>query len=75
MPSSAVEILPGSRAVYWAPWLLSTPLPLILIEVPAAWLRSCRTARGRAWLLNMVSAVARAAATVTVRAAATMTRR
>ena len=74
MPSSAVEILPGSRVVYCAPWLLLT-LPTMVIEVPAAWLRSCRTARGSAWLLNVASAVARAAATVTVRAAATMTSR
>ena len=32
-------------------------------RVPVAWLRSCRTARGRAWLLKVTSAVASAAAT------------
>ena len=74
MPSSAEEILPGSSEVYCAPWLLLT-LPLMTNEVPVARLRSCRTARGSAWLLNVTSAVASAAATAIVKAAAMITRR
>ena len=74
MPSSAVEILPGSSEVYCAAWLLLA-LPRMTSEVPVAWVRSCRTARGRAWPLNVISAVASAAATATVSAAAMITRR
>ena len=74
MPSSAAEILPGSSEVYCAPWAALT-LPRMTSEVPAPGLRSCRTARGRAWLLKVTSAVASAAATAIVRAAAMITRR
>ena len=74
MPSSAAEILPGSREVYCAPWLALT-LPPMTNEVPVARLRSCRTARGRAWLLKVTSAVASAAATAIVKAAAMITSR
>ena len=60
--------------MYWAAWLALT-LPLTDSEVPAAWPRSWRTARGRAWPLNVASAVARAAATTVVSAAAMITSR
>jgi hypothetical protein len=50
-------------------------LPLMTNEVPVARLRSCRTARGSAWLLKVTSAVASAAATAIVKAAAMITRR
>ena len=74
MPSRTGLIRPGSSAVYWAAWLAGT-VPLMASAVPLAWLRSWRTARGRAWLLKTASAVARAAATTVVSAAATITRR
>jgi len=74
VPSSAAEIVPRSSEVYCAPWLAST-LPLMTSDVPAARARSCRTARGRAWPPKVTSAVARAAATATVTAAAMITRR
>ncbi len=60
--------------VYWAAWLAST-LPVMTSAVPFARLRSWRTARGRAWPLKDASAVASAAATMMVSAAAMMTRR
>jgi hypothetical protein len=44
-------------------------------EVPAARLRSCRTARGSAWLLTVASAAASAAASAIVKAAAMITSR
>ena len=66
--------MPGSREVYRAPWAAVT-LPRMTNEVPAARLRSCRTARGRAWLLTVTSAVASAAATAIVKAAAMITSR
>jgi hypothetical protein len=44
-------------------------------EVPVARLRSCRTARGRAWLLKVTSAAASATATAIVNAAAMITSR
>ena len=76
MPSSAEEIRPGSAAVYWAAWpALTLPLPLITSAVPFAPLRSWRTARGSACPLKVASAVASAAATKMVSAAAMMTRR
>ena len=60
--------------MYWAAWLALT-LPLIDSEVPVAWPRSWRTARGSACPLNVASAVARAAATTVVSAAAMITSR
>ena len=74
MPSSAAATLPGSSEVYCAPWAAST-LPRMTSEVPVARPRSVRTARGRACPLNVISAVASAAATATVSAAAMITRR
>ena len=74
MPPSAVLIWPGSADVYWAAWLAST-LPLMTRAVPPATLRSCRTARGRAWPLKTARAEASAAATTIVSAAAITTRR
>jgi len=74
VPFRADLISDGRTASYWAAWLALT-LPLIDIEVPAAWLRSWRTARGSAWPLKAARAVARAAATIVVSAAATITSR
>ncbi len=74
MPSSAAEIRAGSRAVYWAAWLASTS-PVMISAVPLAPLRSWRTARGRAWPLKVASAVASAAVTTMVSAAAIMAKR
>ena len=74
MPSSAAEILAGSREVYCAPWPAST-WPTVTSEVPVARPRSVLTARGSACPLTVASAVASAAATATVSAAATITMR
>jgi len=46
VPASAEEILPGSRAVYCAPWLALT-FPLMTNEVPAARLRSLPDGAGQ----------------------------
>ena len=60
--------------MYWAAWPALT-LPLVDSVVPVAWPRSWRTARGSAWPLKVASAVARAAATTVVSAAAMITSR
>ena len=74
MPPRAGLIRAGSAVSYWAAWLAVT-VPVMSSDVPAAWPRSCRTARGSAWPLKAASAVARAAATIVVSAAAMITSR
>jgi len=74
VPPRADLICDGKMALYWAAWLPLT-LPLIDSVVPGACERSWRTARGSAWPLKVASAVARAAATMVVSAAAMITSR
>ena len=74
MPPRADLICGGRMELYWAAWLALT-LPLTASVVPFALPRSWRTARGSAWPLKVASAVARAAATMVVSAAAMITSR